>query len=110
MVDSIAVSASSFKPLQNLLLRYEVEVRYKPSILDNVKHWQVFEDDEQVKRIIEVIGEFSNSTIDQEEEKEVDQKTTSWEDTLVGHKILQLKANTIPRGLVPLEIILIRMT
>ena len=38
MVDSLAVVASNFYPSQNLLLRYEVEVRYHPSIPKNVKH------------------------------------------------------------------------
>lgn len=46
IVDSLVVAASNFKTPQNPLLRYEVEVRYRPSIPDNVKHWQVFEDDE----------------------------------------------------------------
>jgi len=52
------------------LLRYEIKVRYKPSIPNNVKHYQVFKEDEKVKQFIEVVGEFSNSTIDQVEEEE----------------------------------------
>lgn len=44
MVDSLAIISSNFKPPQNPLLRYEVEVKYKQSILDNVRHLQVFED------------------------------------------------------------------
>ena len=56
-----------------------------------------------MKRFIEVIGEFANSTIDQEEEKGADKETTSWEDTMARRKILQLKGNTIPCWLVPLE-------
>jgi len=38
MVDFLAVAASTFRPHQNPLLRYELEVRCRPSILDNVKH------------------------------------------------------------------------
>ena len=38
MVDSLVV-ASNFRPPQNPLLRYEIEVRYRPSIPDNIKHW-----------------------------------------------------------------------
>lgn len=67
MGDSLAIVASTFRPTQNPLLKYQVEVRCRPSIPNNIKHWQMFEDDEQVKLFIEVIGEFSNSTIDQEE-------------------------------------------
>lgn len=103
MVDSLAVAASTFRPPQNLLLRYKIKVRHKPSILDNVKHWQVFEDDEQVKRFIKVVGDFAHSTIEEEEEEEAEQEATPWKDTVAGQKNLQLKGNTIPRGLVPLE-------
>ena len=42
MVDSLAVAASTFKPPINPILRYEIELRYRHSIPDNVKHWQVF--------------------------------------------------------------------
>ena len=30
-------------------------------------------------------------------------RDTRWEETLAGHRLLQLKGNVIPRGLVPLE-------
>ena len=45
MVDSLAVAASNFCLPQNPLLRYELDVRYRPSIPDNVKQWKVFEDE-----------------------------------------------------------------
>lgn len=38
MADSLVVAASCFRPPQNPLPRYEVEVRYRPSIPVNVKH------------------------------------------------------------------------
>ena len=85
------------------MLRYEIEFHYRPSILDNIKHWQVFEDEEQVKLFMETIGEFSNLTIDAEEEETKDSPKNKWQDTVAGHKVLQLKGNVIPRGLVPLE-------
>lgn len=97
MASSLVVAASTFRPPQNPLLIYEIEVRHRASIPDNFKHWQVFEDDEQGKRFIEVVGEFSHSIIEQQQE------ATLWKDIMVGQKILQLKENTIPRGLVPLE-------
>ena len=48
MAESLAVAAINFCPPQNPLLIYEVEVQYLPSILDNVKHWKVFEDEDKV--------------------------------------------------------------
>ena len=103
MDDSLAVAANNFHPPQNPLLRYEVEVRYRPSIPYNVKHWQVFKDEEQVKHFIETVGEFSNLVIDAVDKEPNDQPPTKWEETLVGHHMLQLKWNAIRRGLVPLE-------
>ena len=37
--DSLAVSASLFQILQNPKEKYQIEVRHKPSIPDNVDHW-----------------------------------------------------------------------
>jgi len=103
MAVSLVVVASNFKPPQNPLRRYEVEVRYKPSLLDNVKYWQVFEDEEQIKCFMEVIGEFLDLVIDQDDEEMTCEQQAGWEETIIGHKILQLKGNIIPKGLVPLE-------
>lgn len=107
MDDSLAVAASTFRPPQNPLLRYEIEVRYRPSIPDNIKHWQVFEDEEQMKRFLETIGEFSNMEIDaDEEEGEIEEISKgNWEEKVVGNRVLQLKGNIITRGMVPLEIL-----
>ena len=51
-VDSFAVSASLFQIPEHPKEHFQIEVRYIPSIQDNVDHWQVFEDDEQINRFI----------------------------------------------------------
>jgi ribonuclease HI len=66
MADSLVVSASKFRVPFPPKLEYDVEVRYKPSILENVKHWKVFEDDLEIKRFLETVDEFSASHIDQD--------------------------------------------
>ena len=69
-------------------------MRYRPSIPDNIKHWQVFEDEEQMKRFLDTVGEFSNMEID--DEKEVESKNISernWEEKVAGNKVFQLKGN-----------------
>ena len=45
-VDALAVSASMFQIPENPKEHFQIEVKYRPSILDNVEHWKVFEDDE----------------------------------------------------------------
>lgn len=42
---------------------------YRPSIPDNIKHWQAFEDNQQIKRFIEMVGEFSEENIDEDEQE-----------------------------------------
>jgi ribonuclease HI len=63
--DSLAVSTSNFKVPLPPKLKYEVEIKYRPSIPDNVKHWKVFEDDIEIKKFLETVDAFSDMYIDQ---------------------------------------------
>jgi hypothetical protein len=72
MADSLAVSASNFKVPLPPKLRYDVDVKYRPSIPDNVKHWKVFEDDLEIKRFLETVEEFFVSHIDQDPDSEIE--------------------------------------
>ena len=63
---SLATSASNFKVPLPPKFRYDVEVKYRPSIHNNVKHWKVFEDDLEVKIFLETVEEFSEMHIDQD--------------------------------------------
>jgi hypothetical protein len=58
MVDSLATLAGNFKVPLPPKFRYDVEVKYRPSIPDNVKHWKVFEDDLKIKKFLETVEEF----------------------------------------------------
>ena len=58
--DSLALAATFFKVPQNTQLKYPIEVRHRPSIHDNIKHWRVFQDDMEIKKFLELTGEFSN--------------------------------------------------
>jgi hypothetical protein len=103
--DSLALATSNFKTPMFPNLKFEVEVRHRPSIPDNIKHWQVFKDDEEIQRFLKTIEEFSNISIDQDDENG-EAKIHAAEvlqDTIVGHKIIELKTNHLPKGLVPLE-------
>ena len=51
IVDSLALAATHFRiPKQNHL-KHPIEVRYRPSVPDNIKHWRVFEDDIEIKKL-----------------------------------------------------------
>jgi ribonuclease HI len=103
VVDSLVVSASNFRIPLPPRLRYDVEVKYRPSIPDNVKHWKVFEDDLEIKRFLETVDEFSALHIDQDHDSENDLHADVFLKKIANHHIVQLPSNHIPKGLVPLE-------
>ena len=48
-VDYLALAAAYFKVPKLTHLKYPIDVRYRPSILDDIKHWKVFRDDQKIK-------------------------------------------------------------
>ena len=70
VADSLATSTSNFKVPLPPKFRYDVEVKYRPSIPDNVKHWKVFEDDIETKIFLEIGDDFSALHIDQDHHTE----------------------------------------
>jgi hypothetical protein len=101
--DSLAVSASLFRIPLPPKINDEVEVRYMPSIPDNIKHWKVFEDDLEIEKFLQSVDEFSALHIDQDLDLEGDPPSEVFSNKIVNHQIIQLPSNHIPRGLVPLE-------
>ena len=104
--DSLAVSASLFHVPTNPNEHFQIEVRYRSSIPNNVDHQKVLEDDEKINRLLQMSGEFENIKIDQEnmyEEEESVEIEPTYLTQLAGKDIIQLKSNSFPRGLVPLE-------
>ena len=114
VADSLAVSAGKFETPMASKKEYQVEIMNRPSIPYNSKYWQVFEDDMQIRRFLELSGEFVNTHFDNENDndrtpRDDEEIETEEEDakklkkTLGGKDIIQLKNNFIPRGLIPLE-------
>ena len=46
IADALVVSVILFKITIHATKKYEIQVKNMPIILDNVKYWQVFEDDQ----------------------------------------------------------------
>jgi hypothetical protein len=108
IVDALATSAIVFRVLIFPDRKYEVEVKYRPAVPDNVKYWHVFEDEKQIERFLKMENEFENLNIAKEYyDEEVDATTFTkdryFDNQIVGIDIVQLKRNIIPKGLVPLE-------
>ena len=114
VADSLAIAAGKFKTPTTGQRKYKVEIMNRPSIPNNSKYWQVFEDDMQIKRILELSGEFVNTQVEsendncenfqdvEESEEEIDENI-KFKKSLGGKDIVQLKSNHIPIVLIPLE-------
>ena len=66
LVDSLAVSASLFVPPLLPKLSYGIQVKYRPSLPDNVKFWKVFENDDELSKLLQVVDELFDMHINQE--------------------------------------------
>jgi ribonuclease HI len=64
MADSLAISTRNFRIPFPPKLRYDIEVRYRSSISDNILHWKVSEDDLETIIFLESVDEFSPLHID----------------------------------------------
>jgi hypothetical protein len=88
--DSLALAASTFRPPIGPNIKYQVEIRHRTTIPNNINHWQVFSDDLELHIFIHTIDEFSNTSIDQEsqegENNELEnQQTSHLLKTVAGH-------------------------
>jgi hypothetical protein len=103
MADSLVVSTSNFRIPLPPKLKYDVEVKYRPSIPNNAKHWKVFENDLEIKIFLETVDEFFALHIDQDRDTEKIPHADFFLNKIANHHVVQLPSNHIPKGLVPLE-------
>jgi len=97
IVDSLATAASNLKIPMKSSNKFEINVKNRPPVLDNLRYWKVFWDDNEINAVLQNEEKFNNSSIDDdcdtdEQEIEVNQM-----------EVLQLEDNIIPRCLIPLE-------
>jgi ribonuclease HI len=99
----LSFSTSLFEVPALPTVKYDVEIRYRPSVPDNVRHWKVFEDDQEIEKFLQSIYDFSASHIDEDPDVEGDHRPEEFMNEIANHQIIQLPSNHIPRGLIPLE-------
>ena len=68
----------------------------------------MFQDDHEIKKLLELIGEFLTSHIDEEQDDDVDEFPSFTEQLIANHNIIELKVNLIPKGLLLLEILFLK--
>ncbi|XP_059075436.1 uncharacterized protein LOC131875353 [Cryptomeria japonica] len=100
-IDSLVVLASLLLPHPEFDRSvYVVEMINRPSVPDNNQNWQVFDDDKHIISFLEGREKFSNLSFDGNSPS-TSQKTTKEEEK--EPEILQVKGNTIPKGLLSLK-------
>jgi hypothetical protein len=98
--DSLAISALLLLPHPEFKNdTYRIEMIYKPRVPDNVNHWQVFNNDVQLKEFIECARDFSEIFF---EGSEHDGKPIG-EESIESGEVIQIQGNRIPKDLVSLE-------
>ena len=61
---NLVVAASTLQPTEEMMNGDgKLEINFRPSVLDNMEHWQVSRDDEQILRFIHNVEEFSNFNV-----------------------------------------------
>jgi hypothetical protein len=69
----------------------------------------VFEDDEQIRKFLEMVDDFAETHIDQENQNDhtwimqEGEDPQGFQEKIANHRMLVLKNNQIPKGLIPLE-------
>lgn len=108
--DALATSVGTCNIPFNPNNKYEIEVKHRLDVLDNIMYQQVFDNDKQLDYILQIKGEFENLHIDienivKDDGKQIvlDQTSENFDIDEIELEVLELKDNVIPRGLVPLE-------
>ena len=92
----LVVSASLFVPPLPPKLSYDVQVKYRPSLPNNVKFWRVFENDEELNKFLQLVDEFFDIHIDQENLNVEESKQRKLKGKVTKHNIVQMPNNYIP--------------
>jgi hypothetical protein len=96
LVNSLVVSSSMFIPPMPPRLSYEIQVKYRPSFPNNIQYWKVFEDDDELNIFLQVVDEFSNMHVDQQNLNVEESQKPKLKQRLGQHDIVQLPNNYIP--------------
>ena len=65
MADSLDIVASNFKIPIFSNKKFEIHVKHRPSVPNNLWYWQVFWDDKKVNNFLHSVGEFENYSMDE---------------------------------------------
>eukprot|EP00253_Pinus_taeda_P019447 PITA_19447 len=97
VADALAKATSNLRIPMNSSNKFKIHVKHRPTIPDNQRCWQVFQDDEEINDFLQNKGKFKDTSIDTgHDDGNVDIQVNQMD-------VLQLKDNIIPKGLIPSE-------
>ena len=97
IADSLATTANNLKIPMNSNNKFEIHVKYHPTVPDNLRYWQVFQGDKEIEDFLQNEGKYKDTSIDGEQDDgEPNMEVNKME-------VLQLKDNVIRKYLIPLE-------
>jgi hypothetical protein len=70
LADGLATSAATCKIPFRPTRPYNVEVKCRPTVPDNIRYWQVFGNDDQIEDFLQCKNDFECTNIDLENEDE----------------------------------------
>ena len=87
IVDALAISSILFKIPIHPNKKCEIQVKHRPAVLDNVKYWQAFEDDQHINIFLTTSLEFKSCVIDDDNIAEQDE-ADAFLNHIVDHEII----------------------
>jgi len=66
IADSLATATSNLKIPMNTNNEFEIHVKHCLAVLDNLRYWQVFEDDKEIDNFLQNEGSYKDTSIDGE--------------------------------------------
>jgi len=64
IADSLAIAARNLKIPMNFSNKFEIHVKHRPIVPDNLRYWQVFWDENEINSFFQNEGKFKNAFID----------------------------------------------
>jgi len=66
--DYLATTASNLKIPMNSNNKFEIYVKRRPIVPDNLRYWQVFQDDKEIEDFLQNEGKYKHTSIDGEQD------------------------------------------
>ena len=66
IANSLATTTSNLKILMNSSNKFEIYVKHRPAVPDNLRYWQVFLDDNEINAFLQGDGKFKDTPIEGE--------------------------------------------